>query len=341
MFGNIRIKIIMYLSYGEKLYYYKTQFTTDYYKKKDSENPKNYFWLALNSLLTLLIIKAGSIVNMDNRLAVHKAIKKHQVWIFFVLTLVIALITSQLIFQMNLDVYNSVTGFLVYLLYILSPAIMAAILLALLSGGKDLLSLLKGLARWKVGVQWYLVAIIMVVIVEGLTTAIFIITGNNIPERYTLAPLSLNVTIYIIISAIGLAIGLGYAFSVLLKNYGPIVSAAITGIFLVIYKGFISIHDPNIIIMSVGLFTLAFLLVWLYYYTKRSILIMAIFLAVYVYMSNMLTFGIASDSGTVLPIVINKIIYILITLAIIVLDMNFFFEKRPLSGDGMADKADS
>jgi hypothetical protein len=273
---------------------------------------------------------------MDNEPDGMSAIEKYQVWIFFALTIIIALITSQLIFQMGLDIYHSASGSIIYILYVLCPAISAVLLVALMGGREGVLSLVMGLARWKVGLQWYIVAIVLSIIVEGLTVAIFIVTGNHIPGDYTLSPLSLTVTFYIILSAIGLAIGLGYAFSVLLSEHGPMLSAAVVGIFLVIYKGFVSIQNPNILIMSVGLFALAFILLWLYYYAKSSLLIIAIFLILFVYMSNIITYDLASMSGTSLPIYINKIIYILMTAAIMVLDMSFFREGRPLLENGNA-----
>jgi hypothetical protein len=261
---------------------------------------------------------------------------KHQVWIFFALTLITALIISQVIFQMNLDIYNTVPGSALYLLYVLCPAIFAAIMLAVFGGRDGILSLARGLANWKVGVQWYIVAIIISLIAEGITTIIFIATGNHIPSKYTLAPLSLTITAYVIIGAIGLAIGLGYVFSVMVKAYGPVLTAAIAGIFLIIYKGLVSYQDPNIVIMSIGLFAIAFLLVWLYYYARDSVLILAIFLALYVYMSNIITYSIAADSGLALPIFINKVVYIVMIAAIMVLDMGFFFEERPRQEKGKA-----
>jgi hypothetical protein len=259
---------------------------------------------------------------------------KYQVWIFFALTLITALIISQVIFQMNLNIYNTVPGSALYLLYILCPAIFAAIMLAAFNGRNGILSLVRGLANWKVGVQWYIVAIVISLIAEGITTIIFIATGNHIPSKYSIAPLSLTLTAYVIIGAIGLAIGLGYVFSILMKAYGPVLTAAVSGVFLIIYKGFVSFQDPNIVIMSIGLFAIAFLLVWLYYYARDSILIVAIFLALYVYMSNLITYAIAADAGLSLPIFINKLVYIVMIAAIMVLDIGFFFEERPRQEKG-------
>ncbi len=146
----------------------------------------------------------------------------------------------------------------------------------------------------------------------------------SIPGGFSLSLPSWNIIAYMLISAIGIALGLGYALPLLLEQFSPLTSAAIVGVFIVLYKGLISIHDPNIGIMSVGLFAIVFLAVGLYRHTMYTSLAATVFFFLYVCVPNMVTYPMAALSGNVLPIYISKIVYLIIAIAIVVLFRSYY-----------------
>ena len=225
------------------------------------------------------------------------------------------------------------------LIYFLCPAIVAIIMLLVLEGRKSAAEFLKSLLNWKTGIQWYIIAIALPIVIELLTAIGYVLSGNTIPKDYgfsllpwnihvpqamsqselssltpnsiiTLVPWNISIPVignipgaalvplFIILWSLSLAIGLyGYALPRLLKQYNPLISAAMLGIFTVFISVPLLINNPNIVIMIIGEFALPFIAVWLYSMTKNNILIVAIFLLFMEYMPNVATYYIASISG--------------------------------------------
>jgi hypothetical protein len=147
-------------------------------------------------------------------------------------------------------------------------------------------------------------------------------------------PGAILIPIFMLAWSIGLAIGLyGYALPRLLKSYNPLVSAAILGIYTMLITLPLLINNPNIAIMSVGLFALSFLAIWLYNSTN-SILLVAIFLFFSEYMPNIVTYYIAHFSGINLPVYINKVIIIVMAGIIVVLYKDYFLGRLSAAQKG-------
>ncbi len=136
------------------------------------------------------------------------------------------------------------------------------------------------------------------------------------------------IPIFIIVWSLSLAIGLyGYVLPRLLKQYSPLISAAMLGVFTVFASVPLLINNPNIAIMIVGEFALPFIAVWLYSMTKNNVLIVAIFLLFMEYMPNVATYYIASISGVNLAVYINKMIVVIIALGLVILYRDYFINK--------------
>jgi len=234
----------------------------------------------------------------------------NQVWAFFILTLVVGLLISGAIYLAKLDIYGSAFGILMYLAYMLCPAIIAVILLAVFDGREGVLSLFQGLLRWKVGIQWYILAILLPVAIELLTTGIYLALAGKFPEGYSISLVPWNLALDILISSVGLALGLGFALPLLLKTYSPAVATAITALFMILYRAMSLINDKNAIVMCIGLVALAFLLVWIYNNARNSLVILTIFMFLYTLLSNSITYQLSLYSNTGTPVIINKALLI-------------------------------
>jgi hypothetical protein len=265
-------------------------------------------------------------INNKNLNGLAEIIANKPVWVFFTVTLAIALITSLIIRLANLNIFASVSGIFLYLVYMLCPVLVAATLLAISESREGAISLFRGLLRWEADVQWYILVILLPVAVELLTVIVFLLISNNSLNNYRISLVPLNITLVILISSLGLALGLGYMLPLLMKTYSPFVSSAITAVFLIIYRGTALINDPNAIIMCIGLVALAYFIVWLYDSTRQSLLLLTVFLFVYTYLQNLVTYPIAAFSGSSLPIYIDKIVFIIGIVAV-------FLVFRKLSWD--------
>ncbi len=327
---------------------------------------------------------------MSNELKdLTKIIVKYQLSIFLISIVLISLIIMELIlssismlfpkFPETSDMYlilNSLIQFnnvgsmvVLSLIYFLCPAITAIIMLIIIEGWKSAAELLKGLLKWKIDIQWYVIAITLPIVIEIMTAIFYIISGNSISKNYgfsllpwnihvpqamsqselsslasnaviTVAPWNISIPVlgnipgalliplFMILGSLSLAIGLyGYALPRLLKLYNPLISAAILGVFTVLISVPLLINNPNIVIMIVGSFTVPFMAVWLYGMTKNNILLVAIFLLFLDYMPNISTYYIASASGINLPVYINKIIIVVMALAIVISYRVYFLKK--------------
>lgn len=141
-------------------------------------------------------------------------------------------------------------------------------------------------------------------------------------------PGALLIPLFMIIWSLSLALGLyGYALPRLLKQYNPLISATILGVFSVFVSVPLLINNPNIVITIIGSFALPFLAVWLYDVTKNNILIVAIFLLFMEYMPNIVTYYIASTSGNNMAVYINKMIIVVIALVLVILYKDYFLKK--------------
>lgn len=141
-------------------------------------------------------------------------------------------------------------------------------------------------------------------------------------------PGALLIPLFMMLWSLSLAVGLyGYALPRLLKRCNPLISAAILGIFIVFITIPLLINNPNIIVMILGLFVSPFLVVWLWSVSQNNTLLVAIFLFFLEYMPNLITYYIAHYTGNNLAVYINKMIIVVITLAVVISYKDYFLKK--------------
>lgn len=100
-------------------------------------------------------------------------IARHPLWSFFILTyaLNIAITVTQLY------ILKIPQTKVVAILQVLTPTISAVILSGLIGGRQEIIKLLSGFTRWKVGLRWYLAAFLMTGI-PLLIAGVYIFMGN-------------------------------------------------------------------------------------------------------------------------------------------------------------------
>lgn len=264
---------------------------------------------------------------INKKHSLSESIASNQVWFYFILTVIIGLILSGTIYLVRLDIYNSAIGILLYLIYMLCPAIIAVVLLLIYDGKDGVVGLFDGLMRWKVGAQWYALAIILPVMIELLTLGAYLAISGRLPQGYSFSLLPWNIALDILISSVGLVLGLGYALPLLMRLYSPMVTSVFAALFVILYRAAALVNDPNFIVMCVGLIALTFLLVWMYNNARNSLLPMMIFMFLYTLISNLLTYRLTAYAGNALPIYLNKALLIVGILAVVLLYRYFSLDE--------------
>lgn len=146
---------------------------------------------------------------------IMKIIGKYQLFIYLILIVLISLILMEIIlsgigmlfpqFPVTSDMYLILNGLIQYnslgsmlvlsLIYFLCPAILALILLIVVEGRKSAAESFKGLLNWKAGIQWYIIAIALPIVIELLTAIFYVLLGNSIPKNYGFPLLPWNIHI--------------------------------------------------------------------------------------------------------------------------------------------------
>lgn len=247
---------------------------------------------------------------MNKKMNIAEKISANPAMAFFAMTVAIGLVLSGAIYLFKLDIYGSAFGILVYLIYMLCPAIVAIVLLVVFEGKEEVMDLLGSLFRWRIGLQWYILAVLLPIAVEALTFGIYLWMNGQLPLGYNFSPLSWNIALDILIATIGLSLGLGFMLPLLLKTYTPAVSTTIVALFLVLYRAVALASDPNVIAMCIGLVALALVLVWMYNNARNSLLIVALFLFLNTLLFNQFSSRLYIYSGSGLPVYVNKVLLI-------------------------------
>ena len=168
----------------------------------------------------------------------------------------------------------------------LSPGIVAILLTAIYFGKNGLRSLFKAIVKWRVKFRWYIIIVILVIALCGLSLQIFNwIAGQSFKpdEPY-------NFVFYFILilplSALWEEIGWrGFLLPVLQEKYTALKASFIVGFIwglwhLPIYLALNPYGDKTIIfflIMFIGCFALSIIATWLFNSTKGSLLICILF----------------------------------------------------------------
>lgn len=250
----------------------------------------------------------------------REAIAEYQVAIYLVSTAALGILLAAAIDVAMLDIYGSAEGILLYLAYMLGPAIVAVLMLAVLEGPAGVIDLFAGFLRWRAGgAYWYLLAAFFTLAAELLAMEAYVLVSGGLPAGFTLSALPWNTVLNILLTAFGLTAGLGYVLPQLLRTRTPLFTAVAAAAFLIAYRSVTLAHDPNFAVMCVGLAALALVLVWAYVNARNSLPVMAIFLFTASLASNLFSYRIAAYAGSALPIYLSKLAFIGIMAVVLLL----------------------
>jgi uncharacterized protein len=169
--------------------------------------------------------------------------------------------------------------------YVVGPALAAAIVSQVAHGKTGIRDLLKGLTRWRVGVVWYIVAVLSPVVL--LTVAQVVTKLLGLPV--TIAMPQVNLSPYVIF---GFGVSFfantceeigwrGFALPRLQKRYNALLATLIVGTLwglwhlpLIFLAGPMSEYP---FVWFISIVADAFIYTWIYNSTKGSILLVALF----------------------------------------------------------------
>jgi CAAX protease family protein len=170
------------------------------------------------------------------------------------------------------------------------PTLAAIILAAVISGGKGLGELLRPLGKWRVGVYWYLFALLFPLCARLIAVGLDLLLGGSAPTFFSAAgipadtnPLLLIVPVFIgVFFQAGLAEEIGwrgFALPRLQARYNALVSSLILGVLWTFWH-FHPVNWPQIApvagwyVLIVIAFTV--ILTWVYNNTNGSLLLVVL-----------------------------------------------------------------
>jgi len=114
------------------------------------------------------------------------------------------------------------------------PSLVGFVMVAVLAGKQGLLEWIRSALRWRVGIKWWIIAILGESLLMLATVALSMFLGNNPPQysvfRTELWVLPLYFLIIVFFGSLGEELGWrGYALPQLQNKYSPLVSSVILG----------------------------------------------------------------------------------------------------------------
>ncbi|MGZ9222183.1 MAG: CPBP family glutamic-type intramembrane protease [Anaerolineales bacterium] len=190
------------------------------------------------------------------------------------------------------------------------PALAAIIVVSLAYGGKGLRELFGRLLRWRVGIQWYLIALFLPALVTLLAIAINNWTGGTSPDFSAAAfpfgpaetPLWQKIIILFLVFTLGFD-GLGeelgwrgFALPKLLENHSPLVSSLVLGALWAVWHFPYALTEGSFLSevslhwFFVNLLAVSVIYTWIFINTNGSLLLALLFHAAGNVTSNLLPF---------------------------------------------------
>jgi membrane protease YdiL (CAAX protease family) len=139
------------------------------------------------------------------------------------------------------------------------------------------------LTRWRVGLQWYVVALLVLPLIDVAGVALAGLWGGQFPfhpERFALLPAFL-------ITNLGEEIGWrGYALPQLQHRYNPLVSSLILGIVWAAFHWVALLQNPTLpwayfAVGSVYLIAMTIIMTWVFNHARGSVIVVTLLHAMY------------------------------------------------------------
>jgi uncharacterized protein len=167
----------------------------------------------------------------------------------------------------------------------LGPALAAVIMSQVAHGKTGVWDLLKGLIRWRVGLVWYIVALVgplVLLIAAQVITKLLgfsVISAGRQGDLFPSIIFAFVINLFLQYEEIGWR---GFALPHLQKRYNALIATLIVGVFWGLWHLplFFSAGQPLSeypLISFIGLVAEAFIYTWLYNSTKGSILLVSLF----------------------------------------------------------------
>lgn len=204
--------------------------------------------------------------------------KEHIISVYFVITYLLSGILFLPYALFNLDT----SGFV---LPQLAPGISAILMVRLTNSRDGILTFIKKLNTWKVGLQWYIIAVIIPIIILIMRMVFSGIISDTSLVSINLSKMNLILSILpgVLIGAIGEEIGWrGFLLPVLQSRMNALKSSLVLGVLWGLF------HFPIVIGYGIDIFLvfmvyvtlLSIVITWLYNNSKGSVIITILFHAV-------------------------------------------------------------
>ncbi len=218
--------------------------------------------------------------------------ERHSLTIFLILTPLISLAIA---------LFLPLPTALIALLLLLVPSTLAVLITALAEGRKSPAMLLKKLFQWRIGLQWYVIALVMPVGIILLADVLVFLLGWSPKIQFSVpasSQLIANLILIVLVSVLEELGWRGYALPRLLANRSPLASALIIGILWGILHIGIGLVDgrPWIPTFLVPL-GLSVVMTWLFVHTRGSLAMAMLFHLVFNYSPQFLLSGLAIEQA--------------------------------------------
>ena len=166
-------------------------------------------------------------------------INKHAAAIYFVLTFIITwgsifLVVGSIGFPISKEQIET-AGPMVYVGMLLGPSIAGIVMIALTEGRAGFRSLFSRLGKWRVGIRWYLIALLLVPVI--VFTILFLLSWSNAEYLPAIIHTENKTSLLMTAVIMGLAVGFfeelgwtGFVVPRLRQRFSLLVSGLIVGV---------------------------------------------------------------------------------------------------------------
>jgi|SRR5271157_1181262 len=216
---------------------------------------------------------------MDNGHSPLEFIRKYETAIFVIL----AIIFSWVFWIPAAWINTGTLGFCLYYIGVLGPLVAAVELLILTRGWGGIACLLNGIFKWRVGAEWYVVALFLPLAIEFIVLFIVTISGTDLTFDSTLVANGSTFIGQAYFAAIMAIAFFGYLLPRLLKSYTPFLASLFLAVFFIAWD--LPFVVSNITTgranyefwWAIGNLGAFFLFTWIYRNTRGSLLLLILF----------------------------------------------------------------